>query len=158
MNNKANSKYSIQLLEMAFQLPTLCHQSPILLPSHRKKGCASSTIPNQFLCGAKLDPVQPKVNGLLIVLKRMRVNGFSRAVRIGNKEMKYITHTRKRHLACTINRSFPSCLWTLLKKARPKYEVINMKIIFFKFTSEYKSSLQGRLANSMQHKNRFHYS
>ena len=98
------------------------------------------------------------MNGLLIVLKRMRVNGFSRAVRIGNKEMKYITHTRKRHLAYTINRSFPSCLWSLLKKARPKYEAVNIKIIFFKFTSENKSSLQGRLDNSMQHKNRFHYS
>ena len=101
-------------------------------PFPQKKGCASSTIPDQFLCGAKFDPVQPKLNGLLIVLKRMRVNGFSRAVRIGNKEMKYITHTRKRHLAYTINRSFPSCLWSLLKKARPKCEAIDMKIVFLK--------------------------
>jgi len=50
-------KYSIRLLEMAFQPPTLCHYSHPSSSRLTEKGCASATIPDQFLCGAKLDPV-----------------------------------------------------------------------------------------------------
>ena len=114
---------------MAFQPPTLCPSHPSSSRPTEKKVVQALLYRIGFCAVQNLIRYSQDWMAFSWYWREW-IKKFSRAVRIRNKEMKYSTPTRKRHLAYTINRSFPSCLWSLLKKARPKCEAINMKIIF----------------------------
>ena len=157
MNSKPSSKYSIRLLKMAFQPATLCPSHPSSSRPTEKKVVQALLYRIGFCAVQNLIRYSQDWMAFSWYWREW-IKKFSRAVRIRNKEMKYSIPTRKRHLAYTINRSFPSCLWSLLKKIKAQMRSHWYENYSFKFTSKYKSSLQGRLANSMQHKNRFHYS